>query len=234
MYGSKPIGDIDLRKRDRLLLEQSHFKETEQHVEDDDGDNNFHPIIEGWLTVRRQFQSPDQNQQGQMMNNAAPDAVDNINGHHNPSKLSYSTRIAQAYRTVKAAGAANSANQTPKDMFWVQLKGSLLFIYQPKEQFKSQVTVGGGKPKDEHIEPIVALPLNRYRLTMETRHGTAGLTEGKLFSKRTAMVLRLVDSTSSKKEGLHMLAKGMSSSDNAMTFDEEVAPWFIQCKSPVM
>lgn len=191
--------------------------------------------IDGWLTVRRQFDAPNHDgRQTQILGNSPPDAVDNINDHHNPSKLSYSTRIAQTYRTIR--GNAQKAGEPPRDMFWLSLKGSLLFIYQPtlEAREKGLVMIGGATPNMDHMEPIVALDLERYKLTMETRHGTAGLTEGKLFNKRTAMVLRLVDSQSlHKKEGFAMIAKGMSAYDNSMTLDEELAPWFIHSKSPV-
>lgn len=226
IYGSKPIGDVDLHKRDRMKLEEQAMKEEAKRG----GPADTQSAIDGWLTIRRQFDAP-HDRQGQILTNSMPDAVDNINDHHNPSKLSYSTRIAQTYRTIR--GTTSKPNGPPQDMFWVSLKGSLLFIYQPTVEGKEKVTVGIGTPSPEHMEAIVALDLERYKLTIESKHGAAGLTEGKLFSKRTAMVLRLIDSKSSKKDGFAMIAKGMSSSDNSMTLDEELAPWFIQSKSPV-
>lgn len=211
-----------------MRLEEEALKEEAKRG----GPSDSQSSIDGWLTIRRQFDAPQPHGgQGQILTNNLPDAIDNVNDHHNPSKLSYSTRIAQTYRTIR--GTAAKANLPPQDMYWVSLKGGLLFIYQLTPEGKEKCTVGVTVPTQEHLEAIVALHLERYNLTIESKHGSAGLTEGKLFSKRTALVLRLVDTKSNKKDGFAMIAKGMSNSDNSMTIDEEIAPWFIHSKSPV-
>ncbi|BEJ02252.1 hypothetical protein CcaverHIS631_0700470 [Cutaneotrichosporon cavernicola] len=223
VYGSIPIGDPDILKRDRMRIEQESLKEAAKRNGPPD---DLKVSIQGWLTVRRSFGNTTENGQDVLTNNP-PDAVDNVNDHHNPSKLPVTTRIAQVYRTYREV---STKAEFPQDTLFVRLRGSLLFIDQVKDDCKSKVQPFGSDPDLEYLESLVVLNLERYKITIETRQGAAGLTEGKLFNKRSALVLRLVDSDPSKeKEGL----PGMSSTSNQLTLDEEVAPWFLQCKTPV-
>lgn len=210
-----------------MRIEQESLKEAAKRngLPDD-----IKVAIQGWLTVRRQFGHHTEHGQDTLTNNP-PDAVDNVNDHHNPSKLPVTTRIAQAYRTYRDASAKTDF---PRDTYFVRLRGSLLFIDQVKDECKAKVQPFGPDPEPDDLESLVVLNLERYKITIETRQGAAGLAEAKLFNKRSAMVLRLVDSTSPKeKEGLPMIAKGMSSTSNQLTLDEEIAPWFLQCRTPV-
>lgn len=234
-YGSTPIGDPDPGKAWKARAEHAALSEEMETGRPMDPSAN----IDGWLTIRRTY---DRLQDGiNPLLNPPPITEEPVVEDKVQPRATYSSRIAQTYRSITGNG---KKNEGPKDYFWCSLKGHVFYIKKLKEDHVADFEEikrrypsrdeDAKRPPRDMLETEIVLDLNRYEVTMEGKHGPEGITEGKLFGKRNAICLRLIPSEKGKKDGLPLLAKGMhsgASSDAAATFIDEGAPWYIFSKS---
>lgn len=137
--------------------------------------------------------------------------VNSLTATVDPPKTDQQTmagRAAQAYRQLAAA-----PNATFSDQYYCVLKGEVLYIYDNDTDDK---------------ECLAAIPMNKYTVDIEDKKGKFDGMEGKFFTKKHCIVLRYSDT---KRKGLPVLAKGMSSESNTQTKEAEKAPWFIFLKN---
>lgn len=230
-FASTPIGDSDPGKAYKGRTEHDALQEEAEtgHPKDMDA------VLDGWLTIRRTY---DRLEGGlNPLLTPPPVTEEPVVDSKGQQRTTYSSRIAQTYRSITGASKKTDA---PKDYFWCALKGSVFYVHKLKEErtqdweeIKKRFPnrdEDSKRPSREMLETVVVLDMNRYQVTVEDKDGPDGIIEGKLFSKRNAVVLRLIDLEKGKKEGLPVLAKGMSS-DAGETFVDEGGPWYIFSKS---
>lgn len=137
--------------------------------------------------------------------------VNSLTATVDPPKTDQQTitgRAAQAYRQLASTPAIGST-----DHYYCVLKGEVLYIYDNDTDDK---------------ECLAAIPMNKYTVQIEDKKGKFNGMEGKYFTKKHCIVLRYADS---KRKGLPVLVKGMSSESNTQTKEAEKAPWFISLKN---
>ncbi|EKC98294.1 endoplasmic reticulum protein [Trichosporon asahii var. asahii CBS 8904] len=130
--------------------------------------------------------------------------VNSLTATVDPPKADQQTmagRAAQAYRQL-----ASAPTTTSTDHYHCVLKGEVLYIYDNDTDDK---------------ECLAAIPMNKYNVEIEDKKGKFDGMEGKFFTKRHSIVLRYADT---KRKGLPVLAKGMSSESNTQTKEAEKAP----------
>lgn len=191
--------------------------------------NDPDAALDGWLTIRRSY-----DRLGEGINPLIPPPLEET-GIDEKGQKTYSSRIAQTYRSITGN---NKKNEAPKDYFWCSLKGPVFYVHRLKddrvaewEEIKKRLITrdeDARRPTKEMLETVVVLNLNRYEVTMEGKEGEV-ITEGKLFGKRNAIGMRLVESEKGKKDGLPHLAKGMTWDNGAL--EDEGGLWYIFCKS---
>jgi hypothetical protein len=241
-YGSVPIGDPDPEKTHKAELQQQH--EREELLEK--GKAALGKPLSGWLTVRRQFQPTTANTSIFMPNigmSNPEDATiglekekdDNVSegddvsiksGISTPANsgaqagtgtpTTYSARIAQTYRQMVESRQKN--NTPPKEYFFCVLKGQVLFLYEDEAQ----------------SECVAAIGVDKYTIGVEGKDGGAFTgKDAEMFAKRNAIVMRICEAEGADKEGLPMLSKGMTTTEESKeeAMEKEHAPWFLFAKS---
>lgn len=241
-YGSVPIGDPDPEKTKKAELQLQH--EREELLER--GKASQSKPLSGWLTVRRQFQPSNSGSSMFMptipMSNpeASPTDTDRDkeeggldrddasvkSGTATPANggsatgtgapTTYSARIAQTYRQMVESRQKNTA--PPKEYFFCVLKGRVLFLYEDEAQ----------------SECVAAIGVDKYTVGVEGKDGGAFTgKDAEIFAKRNAVVMRLCDTQGEGKDGLPVLSKGMTTTEESKeeAAEKEHAPWFLFAKS---
>ncbi|WVR06287.1 hypothetical protein IAU60_003317 [Kwoniella sp. DSM 27419] len=226
-YLTVPIGDVDPDKEVKADLqdeeEMRNLREKSLAAESTD------KPLSGWLTIRRQFKpsysgmapcfagttAPTANE-GATDNEPSGEGKDPVQITDDSASVAsgatatstYSSRIAQTYRSMVEARAAGA----PKDYYYCVLKGPVLFVYE-----------------DENANNcLAALDISNHLVRVERDDGQAfDGKDGEMFAKRNAIVLRTASQEG--KHGLSVVAKGMQ----AETENKEVEkrPFFLFTKS---
>ena len=260
-YGTIPIGDSDPSKLEKQRLQSQ--SELDEYLSSTSSSPNSTKPLSGWLTVRRQFKptkdssalfsttTPTTDLTGAEVDDAS--VKDDLSIAESASATSveagssktggaqtgagggsstYSQRIAQTYRNVMDAREARKS-ATPKEYFFVVLKGSVLFLYEDENQTNC----------------VAAIGVSKYDVAIETPQGAFKGKDAEMFAKRNCIVLKIHEPP--KAGGLPVLAKGMEGpgatdddqkegkkdkdkekSGDKMDLDEmESAPWYLFSKS---
>lgn len=106
------------------------------------------------------------------------------------AKSTYSSRIAQTYRSIVPR---QNKLPAPKSYFFCVLKSSVLFLYEDESQSNCAAAIG----------------IEDYNVEIEDDEGQFNRRDGKMFSKRNAIVLKLREGG----RGIPLLSKSMSVED---------------------
>ncbi|OXC69518.1 hypothetical protein AYX13_02079 [Cryptococcus neoformans] len=106
------------------------------------------------------------------------------------AKSTYSSRIAQTYRSIVPR---QNKLPAPKSYFFCVLKSSVLFLYEDESQSNCAAAIG----------------IEDYNVEIEDDEGQFNRRDGEMFSKRNAIVLKLREGG----RGIPLLSKSMSVED---------------------
>ncbi|WRT67714.1 uncharacterized protein IL334_004686 [Kwoniella shivajii] len=229
-YGSVPVGDSDPYKEEKARLQENEEK-VEQVEKSKALLDQAEKPLSGWLTVRRQFHSNSQNSKNVIIPTNSEEPLDDDGGqeaiekekgdsdsvHTNSSTsgtTTYSARIAQTYRSMVELRAAKK-EPLPREFFFCVLKGSVLFLYEDETKTNC----------------VAALGVDQYVVRMEKEDGRRFKgKDSELFSKRNAVVLRVVKGVA--KKGLPVITKGMQAeAEEGKDREIENKPIFLFTKS---
>lgn len=197
-FATSPVGDPDPHKKikNKLAHEKLGLEDT--------GKVTF----EGFFSIRRQYDpvaDPNHNPL------APPPSTEN----GVPKRSNYST-VATAFRV--ATNYASGKKEMPKDLFYIVVKGHILYVYE----------------SEARASCLVALDISRFDVAMEDKEGAFTGLEGKMFAKRHSLVMRRApedDAKESKRRGLAVVTADMSDLDDGADADNEMLPWFFFSKA---
>lgn len=185
-YGTTPIGDDDISKGRKAVLQheeeraETDDKNTEIVEKGVESEKKSAPKpLAGWMTVRRTFKPT-----STPISTSTEGETEHDQEEHSTT---YSSRIAQTYRSVMEARAARR-DGVPKDYYFCVLKGAVLFVYEDQDQ----------------SDVVAAIGVDKYLVGIENGDGVFEGKDAEMFAKRNAIVMRLQET-----EGLPVLGKGV-------------------------
>ncbi|WOO77312.1 putative PH domain-containing protein [Vanrija pseudolonga] len=200
-FATSPVGDPDPHKKIKNKLAHEKLPHEKLGL-DDSGKVTF----EGFFSIRRQYDAVADPNHNPL---APPPSTEN----GVPKRSNYST-MATALRV--ASNYAQGKKEMPKDLFYVVIKGHILYVYE----------------SEARASCLVALDISRFDVAMEDKEGAFTGIEGKMFAKRHALVMRRAPEDAGKeRRGLAVVTSDMGDFDDSAEADNETLPWFFFSKA---